>query len=122
MGYKKRTDLILTHVNRIECIKCETLTSFITVVCIMLTNFAVIIFLPLISQDRANDGAGVLDHHLANLNVPFAEKATAVNFRSKKDLSSEDSLSIQNILDINHILCLHCHFLLPLPVNPYCLF
>ncbi len=49
----------------------------------MFTNLAVIIFLPLISQDRANDGAGVLDHHLPSLDVPFAEKAATVNFRSK---------------------------------------
>lgn len=40
---------------------------------------AVIIFLPFISQDRANDGAGVLDHHLPSLDVPFAEEATTVN-------------------------------------------
>lgn len=53
-------------------------------VCIVFTNLAVIIFLPLICQDSANDGAGVLDHHLAGLNVSFAEKSAAMNFRSKR--------------------------------------
>lgn len=55
-----------------------------TVVCIMFTNFAVIIFLPLVSQDRANDGASILDHHLSSLNVPFAEKAATMNVRSER--------------------------------------
>lgn len=48
------------------------------------TDFAIIIFLPLISQDSADDRAGVLDHHLPGLNVPFAEESTTMNFRSKK--------------------------------------
>lgn len=52
--------------------------------CAMITDFAVIIFLPLISQNSANDCAGILDHHLPGLNVPFAEKSTTMNFRSKK--------------------------------------
>lgn len=51
----------------------------------MITDFAIIIFLPLISQDSADDRAGVLDHHLPGLNVPFAEEPTTMNFRSKKE-------------------------------------
>lgn len=45
---------------------------------------AVIIFFSLISQNRANDVASVLYHHLASLDVPFAEKATTMNLRSKR--------------------------------------
>ena len=61
-----------------------------TVVCVlMFTNLAVIIFFPLISQNRANDCAGVLNHHLPSLNVPFAEKAATMNFRSEKDYRRE---------------------------------
>lgn len=55
----------------------------------MLTNLAIIIFLPLISQDRTNDGAGVLDHHLPSVNVPFAEKAPTMDFRSKRITEQE---------------------------------
>lgn len=58
----------------------EHWTCFTTIARILITNFAVIKFLPLVSQDRANDGAGVLNHHLSSLNVPFAEKSTTVNF------------------------------------------
>lgn len=50
----------------------------------MITDFAVIKFLPLISQDGANDCAGILDHHLSCLDVPFAEKSTTMNIRSKQ--------------------------------------
>lgn len=51
----------------------------------MVTDFAIIIFLPLICQDGADDRAGVLDHHLPGLNVPFAEESTTMNFRSKEE-------------------------------------
>lgn len=64
--------------------KTDIMMIFGTVVCIMFTNFAVVIFLPLVSQNRANDGAGILDHHLPSLDVPFAEKATTVNVRSER--------------------------------------
>lgn len=47
---------------------------------------AVVIFLPLISQNGANDDAGVLDHHLASLDVPLAEKTATMNFRSKRGI------------------------------------
>lgn len=50
----------------------------------MNTDFAVIKFLSFISQDGANDCSGILDHHLSCLDVPFAEKSSAVNFRSKQ--------------------------------------
>lgn len=50
----------------------------------MFTDLAVIIFLSLISQNSANDGAGVLDHHLPGLDVSLAEKAATMNFRSKR--------------------------------------
>ncbi len=55
----------------------------------MFTNLAVVIFLPFISQDRANDGAGVLDYHLSGLDVPLAEKATTVNLRSTRITEQE---------------------------------
>lgn len=58
---------------------------------IMFTNLAVIIFLPLISQDRANDVAGVLDHHLSSLDVPFAEKPATMNFRSERGLQEQET-------------------------------
>lgn len=67
----------------------------------MFTNLAVVIFLPLISQDSANDGAGVLDHHLPSLDVSFAEKASTMNLRSEDYRTVEYSLiqlSIQIIL------------------------
>lgn len=67
----------------------------------MFTNLAVIIFLPLISQDSANDGAGVLDHHLPGLDVSFTEKASTMNLRSEDYTTVEYrliQLSIQIIL------------------------
>lgn len=54
------------------------------VLCVVFTNFAVIIFLPFVGQDRANDSAGVLNHHLPSLDVPLAEKAAAMNVRSER--------------------------------------
>lgn len=50
----------------------------------MNTDFAVIKFLSFISQDGTNDCSGILDHHLSCLDVPFAEKSSAVNIRSKQ--------------------------------------
>lgn len=47
------------------------------------TNLAVVILLPLISQDCANDSTGILDHHLPSIDVPFAEESTTMNRRSK---------------------------------------
>lgn len=49
-----------------------------------ITDFAVVEFLPLIGQDGANDRAGILDHHLSGLDVPFAEKSTAMNIGPKQ--------------------------------------
>lgn len=43
---------------------------------------AVIILLSLVSQDRADDGASVLDHHLPGLDVPLTVKSTSMNLRS----------------------------------------
>ena len=56
------------------------------VVCILFSNLAVIVFLPLIRQHRADDVAGVLDHHLSSLDVPLAEKPATMNFRSERGL------------------------------------
>lgn len=47
----------------------------------MFRYLAVIIFLPLVSQNRANHSAGIFDHHLSSLDVPLAEKAATVNVR-----------------------------------------
>lgn len=58
---------------------------------VQFANLAVIILLPLISQDSANDVAGVLDHHLPGLDVSFAEKAATVNFRSEEGYQTGDS-------------------------------
>lgn len=57
-----------------------------------LTNLAIIIFLPFISQNSPNDRAGVFDHHLSSLNVPFTEKSPTMNWRSveqREELTSE---------------------------------
>ncbi len=39
---------------------------------------AVIVFLPFVSENRADDVASVLDHHLSSLDVPLAEKTTTL--------------------------------------------
>ncbi len=46
---------------------------------------AVIVFLPLVSEDRANDIARVLDHHLSSVNVFPAEQTSAVYGWSASD-------------------------------------
>lgn len=58
------------------------------------TNLAVIVFLPLISEDRANDGASILYHHLPSVDVPLTEKSTPVNWRSKRITEQEIGLCI----------------------------
>lgn len=90
----------------------------------MFTNFAVIIFLPLISQDGTDDGTGVLDHHFSSLDVPFAEKASPVNLRSKR-ITEHDMvkfMSIKCIFDVNKVSEFYILFCFPLPVNAYCFF
>lgn len=81
----------------------------------MVTYFAVIIFLPLISQDRANNSASVLDHHLPSLNVPLAEKASTMDFRSKKDWWGWGVISSWVCLKTHNTVAL-------LPVNTDCFF
>lgn len=61
------------RVHHVEVVDAEHVAS---------NAFAVIIFLPLISQDGANDSAGVLDHHFPGVDVPLAEKASPMNLRS----------------------------------------
>ena len=46
-----------------------------------MADLAVVVFLPLVGQHGADDVAGVLDHHLARLDVPLAEQAAAVDLR-----------------------------------------
>ena len=45
------------------------------------THLAVVVLLPLVSQNGADDVAGVFDHHLSGLDVPLAEEAAAVDGR-----------------------------------------
>lgn len=40
---------------------------------------AVVVFLSFVRENRADDITRILDHHLSGLDVPLAEKATAVN-------------------------------------------
>lgn len=43
---------------------------------------AVIVFLPFVCENWANDIASILDHHLPSLDVPLAEKTSTVYSRS----------------------------------------
>lgn len=90
----------------------------------MFTNFAVIIFLPLISQDGTNDSAGVLDHHFTSIYVPFAEKTSPMNLRSKRNTEQEmgkfrSKKCIFMLIKLHTFIYIICF---QLPVNSYCFF
>lgn len=47
-------------------------------------HLSIVVFLPLVCENRTNDDAGVLDNHFTSLNVSLTEQTSSVNGRSAK--------------------------------------
>lgn len=57
-----------------------------------ITNLAIIVLLPFVSEHGADDDACIFNNHLPCLNVPLAEKTTAMDSGPTTDTQRSDKL------------------------------